>query len=64
VYEWNIGDPDWVIMLCLVVPKDSFHIWIALDHNIIWATYLLRWDLLLLIWVLLYIFGSSLAVFT
>jgi hypothetical protein len=62
--EWNIGDPDQVIVLPLVVPENSFHIRIAFNHNVAWAICFLRWDLPLPFWVLLYIFVSSPAVFT
>ena len=63
MHEWDIGDPDWVIVLTLVVPKNSFCIWIALDHNVAQTTSFLRWDLLLPFRVLFYIFGVSPAVF-
>jgi hypothetical protein len=63
MHEWDIGDPDWVIVLALVAPENSFHIQIALDHNVAKATSFLRWDLLLPFQVLFYIFGVSPAVF-
>ena len=40
--EWDIGDPDWVIVLALVAPENSFCIQIALDYNVAWATSFLR----------------------
>ena len=61
--EWDIGDPNWVIVLALIVPKNSFCIRIALDHDVAQATGFLRWDLLLPFWVLFYIFGVSPTVF-
>ena len=62
-HEWNLGDPDWVIVFTLIAPKNSFRIRIMLNHNVAQATSFLRWDLPLPFWVLLYIFGVSPTVF-
>ena len=63
MHEQDIGDPNWMIVFTLIAPENSFCIWIMLDHNVAWATGFLRWDLLLPFQVLLYIFGTSPAIF-